>query len=68
VHVLAMMDKLAATPGKANIFLGAIRALSAWARPRDKIPHSYCEGVKAYPAAAVTSRGRPRRSLPLKSI
>ena len=34
---------------EANCFLGAVRALSAWARPRGKIPHTLAEGVKPYP-------------------
>ncbi|WP_156330240.1 tyrosine-type recombinase/integrase [Bosea vaviloviae] len=48
VHVQAVMDGLAATPGKANNFLSAMRALSTWARVRDHIDHSLTEGVKPY--------------------
>lgn len=48
VHVQAIMDGLAATPGKANNFLAAMRALSTWARVRDHIEHSLTEGVKPY--------------------
>lgn len=48
VHVQAIMDRLAATPGKANNFLSAMRAFSAWARPRDHVEHSLTEGVKPY--------------------
>lgn len=48
VHVQAVMDNLAATPGKANNFLSAMRALSTWARVRDHIEHSLTEGVKPY--------------------
>jgi integrase len=48
VHVQAVMDGLAATPGKANNFLSAMRALSTWARVRDHIEHSVTEGVKPY--------------------
>jgi integrase len=48
VHIQGVMDALAATPSKANSFLGTIRALSAWARARDLIPHSLHEGVKPY--------------------
>jgi integrase len=47
-HVQAVMDGFAALPGKANEFLGTMRALSAWARARDKIPASLIEGVKRY--------------------
>lgn len=48
VHVQAVMDGLAATPGKANNFLSAMRALSTWARVRDHVEHSLTEGVKPY--------------------
>lgn len=48
VHVQAVMDGLAGTPGKANNFLSAMRALSTWARVRDHIEHSLTEGVKPY--------------------
>ena len=48
VHVQAIMDGLAATPGKANNFLSAMRALSTWARVRDHIDQSITEGVKPY--------------------
>jgi integrase len=48
VHVQAIMDGLAGTPGKANNFLSAMRALSTWARVRDHIEHSLTEGVKPY--------------------
>jgi hypothetical protein len=37
-HVQAMMDKLADTPAKANNFLIAMKALSAFARPRNLLP------------------------------
>lgn len=49
VHVRAIMDDLAGTPGKANTFLGTIRALSSWGRARDYFPASLAEGVKPYP-------------------
>lgn len=49
VHVRAVMDGLADQPGKANNFLGTMRALSAWARARDFVEHSLTEGVKPYP-------------------
>lgn len=48
VHVQIVMDRLAATPGKANNFLSAMRALSTWSRVRDHIEHSLTEGVKPY--------------------
>lgn len=48
VHVQTVMDGLASTPGKANTFLGAMRALSTWARVRDHIESSLTEGVKPY--------------------
>ena len=48
VHVQAVMDNLSATPAKANNFLGAMRAMSVWARARDHIPHSLTEGVKPF--------------------
>lgn len=48
VHVQTVMDGLAATPGKANNFLAAMRAFSTWARVRDHIEHSLTEGVKPY--------------------
>lgn len=49
VHVQQLMDGFAKTPGKANMFLSAMRALSAWARPRGKLPQSMTEGVKPFP-------------------
>lgn len=48
VHVQAVMDGFAGKPGKANEFLGTMRALSQWARQRDKIPGTLTEGVKPY--------------------
>jgi len=48
VHVQAVMDGFAATPGKANNFLSAMRALSTWARVRDHLEWSITEGVKPY--------------------
>lgn len=48
-HVLAMMDKLATKPGKANTFLGVMRALSAWGMPRNKFAASLTEGVEPFP-------------------
>lgn len=48
VHVQAVMDAFASTPGKANNFLSAMRALSTWARVNDHIEHSLTEGVKPY--------------------
>lgn len=48
VHVRAMMQKYANTPGKANNFLWCMSALSAWARVNDHISQSFIEGVKAF--------------------
>jgi integrase len=48
VHIQAMMDGLAPTPGKANAFLGAMSALSVWARARDHISQSFVEGVRPF--------------------
>jgi integrase len=48
VHVQAMMDGLAGTPGKANAFLGTMSALSVWARARDHISQSFVEGVRPF--------------------
>ncbi|WP_238179965.1 tyrosine-type recombinase/integrase [Methylobacterium oxalidis] len=50
VHVQAIMDGLSQTKGKANNFLGAMRALSAWASARGHIDTSLTEGVKPYAA------------------
>jgi integrase len=47
-HVQAMMDRLAETPAKANNFLTAMRALSAYARPRQLLLQGVTEGVKAF--------------------
>jgi integrase len=49
-HVQAVMRDLADTPGAANNFLSAMRALSAWARlqPDAMIDRSLCEGVRPY--------------------
>lgn len=49
VHVQAIVDRLASTPGKANNFLAAMRAYSSWLRVRDHVDHSITEGVKPYP-------------------
>lgn len=50
MHVQALMDGLAAKPGKANNFLGTMRALSKWARTRgDPFGQSITEGVSPYP-------------------
>jgi integrase len=48
VHVRAMMDKLAPTPGKANAFLGAMSALCVWARAYDHVSQSFVEGVRPF--------------------
>ena len=47
-HVLAIMNGLASTPGKANNFLSAMKLLSGWAITQDKIAQSLVEGVKPY--------------------
>jgi integrase len=47
-HVRTMMESLAATPGNANSFLVAMRALSAWARSHDRLDHSVVEGIQTY--------------------
>jgi integrase len=44
------MDRLSATPAKANNFLSAMRALSSWGRVRDHLHHSLTDGVKPYAA------------------
>lgn len=51
VHVQAVMDGFAASKGKANTFLGTMRALSGWARARGHLDSSLTEGVKPYPVA-----------------
>lgn len=47
--VRKLMDGMAATPGAANAFLSAARALFAWAKDRDLVPANPCEGVDALP-------------------
>jgi integrase len=47
-HVLKIMDGLAATPGKANNFLSAMKLLSGWARTQDLIDKNMVEGVRSY--------------------
>lgn len=48
LHVQTLMDSMNDTPGKANAFLGAMRALSKFARLRDLVTSSFIEGVGAY--------------------
>jgi integrase len=48
VHVRALMETLANMPGKANAFLGAMRAFSAWALVHGHIETSLIEGVKSF--------------------
>jgi hypothetical protein len=48
LHVQEVMNGLVSTPGKANNFLSAMRALSTWARLNDHIEHSMSEGVRPY--------------------
>ena len=47
-HVMKIMEGLAATPGKANNFLSAMKLLSGWARTQDLIDKSMIEGVRPY--------------------
>jgi len=49
VHVQTLMDGLSATPGKANTFLGGLRALNAWALSRGLLDQSITQGVAPYP-------------------
>lgn len=48
VHVQAVMDGLSDTPGKANTFLGGLRALNSWAIARGLIGQSVTQGVQPY--------------------
>jgi integrase len=48
VHVQAVMDGLSGTPGKANTFLGGLRALNSWAIARGLIDQSITQGVQPY--------------------
>lgn len=48
VHVQALMDKMADTPGAANGVLGVLQKLSVWGRKRDHFPHSITEGITAF--------------------
>jgi integrase len=48
MHVQTLMDTMNDTPGKANGFLGAMRALSKFARKRDLVSSSLVEGVSPY--------------------
>lgn len=45
IHVQTLMDTMRDMPGKANGFLGAMRALSKFGRKRDLIDSSIVEGV-----------------------
>lgn len=47
--VQKLMAGLHAMPGKANTFLGTMRAFSSWLRVQDWIDASMTEGVKPYP-------------------
>jgi integrase len=47
-HVLAIMNGLASTPGKANNFLSTLKQLSGWAITQDLIDRSLVDGVKPY--------------------
>ena len=46
-HVLAVMNGLASTPGKARNFLAAMKQLSGWAITQDLIDKSMVDGVKS---------------------
>lgn len=48
-HVIALMDKFAGQPGKANNFLGSMRAFSKWAFVKDYLSCSVTEGIKTVP-------------------
>lgn len=48
LHVRDAVDRRAATPGAANVFLGTMCALSKWARGKDLIDASFTEGVEGY--------------------
>lgn len=48
-HVYQVMERLIETPGKANNFLGTLRAFSKWARLNDWTTASFVEGVEAAP-------------------
>lgn len=48
IHIRTVMDRLAATPGKANNFLSAMRAFSTWARSHDHVDASLTEGIEPY--------------------
>jgi integrase len=48
VHVQTILDGFAVLPGKANNFLGGMRAFSTWARARDHIEASITEGVAPF--------------------
>lgn len=57
MHVQALMDGFSAQPGKANNFLGTMRAMSKWSRTRgDPFGQSLTEGVVPY---KVTGGHRP---------
>lgn len=46
-HVQSMMDEFSDRPGKANNFLGTMRAFSRWAFAQDLLSCSVSEGVQA---------------------
>lgn len=48
-HVQQAMDGMSGTPGRANNFLAAMRAMSSWGRARDWTDWSITEGVSPYP-------------------
>lgn len=46
-HIQAIMDDLIETPGKANNFLGTMRAFSKWAYANEWLSGSITEGIEA---------------------
>jgi integrase len=48
LHIRAVMQQLAETPGAANNFLSTMRSLSAWGRVNDKIDAPLCDGIKPF--------------------
>lgn len=43
-----VVDQMADTPAKANLFLGTMKTASAWARKRKLITQSWTDGVERY--------------------
>ena len=68
VHVVTVMDGLADLPGKANTFLGTMRALSKWARGHDYILNSLTEGVSRYPTTGGHKPWTPTQMKAVESL